>query len=76
MSPILTDGQRPVGGAWPAGEKLRFKSKGKERFVAGGAYRPVVGNYFARRVRLRQANTVPTRMQTRTPKVSMLFTVE
>jgi hypothetical protein len=76
MSPILTDGQRPVGGAWPAGEKPRFKSKGKERFVAMAGFFARPGNYFAARERLRQVSSVPTRMQTKTPKVSMLFTIE
>jgi hypothetical protein len=35
MSPILTDEQRPVGGAWPAAQKRRFALKGKGE-VGGG----------------------------------------
>jgi hypothetical protein len=29
MSPILADGQRPVGGAWPGAQKPSFAAKGK-----------------------------------------------
>jgi len=75
MSPILTDGQRPVGGAWPAGEKRRFRPKGKERFVAAVGFQAPAGNYFAARVRFRQARSVPTRMQARTPIVSTLLMI-
>src|SRR3990167_851002 len=32
MSPILTDEQRPVGRAWPAGEKLSFEPQRKKNF--------------------------------------------
>ena len=32
MSPILTDEQRPVGGAWPAAEKHRLAPRRKRKF--------------------------------------------
>jgi hypothetical protein len=48
MSPILTDGLHPVGGVWPAGDKLFFDGEGKERFCGGPNESSAPGNYFAR----------------------------
>lgn len=79
MSPILTDGLRPVGGAWPAGEKPRFRSEGKTeilKFYSTGRDRwSGQGNYFAARALRRQASSVPTSTASSTPMVLMLLTL-
>src|SRR5580692_1191833 len=36
MSPILADGLRPVGRAWPAAQKRRFGPRGKGEFLCEG----------------------------------------
>lgn len=35
MSPILADGLRPVGGAWPVAHKRRFGPEGKGEVRSG-----------------------------------------
>src|SRR6185369_4354149 len=75
MSPILTDGLRPVGRAWPARQKPGFALRCKTKFLGaalsyawGLAARP-------RMSRRRMAVTVPTAMQRTTPTKSKLLTV-
>ncbi len=51
MSPILTDGLRSVGRAWPAGEKRQFEQKCKAESDVGpnpAAARPLTVNRRAR----------------------------
>lgn len=81
MSPILTDGLHPVGGMWPAGDKLFFDGEGKERFCGVASESSAAGNYlaawsfFPARACLRHAAKMPNRMQTSTPAEFRLLTM-
>ena len=60
MSPILTDEQRPVGGAWPAGQRPAFSTRRKKNFLAvttGDARTQASGLPRAIRTRRRQATS-------------------
>jgi hypothetical protein len=74
MSPILADGLRPVGGAWPAGEEPRFGADCKEGFCEGANESSDRGNYFPRARRARQASTTLVNRQINTPRLTRLFT--
>jgi hypothetical protein len=78
-SPILSDGLRPVGRAWPANQETAIKPAGK-RFLdfqdrdARGAEELTAGPAFAARALRRQAIMVPRKMQILMPVVSRLLT--
>src|ERR1700748_426583 len=59
MSPILTDGLRPVGRAWPARQKPGFGGEDKAKILGASVSRAYSGCAAGPATRRRQATAVP-----------------